>query len=37
MILGKVMIDQSANKRGSVKYKIIKKKLMFRNQIKDYL
>ena len=36
MILGKVMMAQSANKRGSVEYQISKKTLMLGNRIKDY-
>ena len=37
MILGKVMMAQSANKRGSVEYQISKKTLMLGNRIKDYI
>lgn len=36
MILGKVMMAQSANKLGSVEYQISKKTLMLGDRIKDY-
>lgn len=36
MILGKVMMAQSANKRGSIEYQISKKALMLGNRLKDY-
>lgn len=36
MILGKVMMSQSASKRGSVEYQISKKTLMLGDKIKNY-